>query len=120
MSFLKVSLLILGSFIVLICLWIIWIKLPVSINRQSDIKLGNSINKNIENYALVNKLPADTAWATFKTLGFENTDFSYKPEYQKVNDTTYELIFMEGFDGPCLFWNSNEKIWKEGWPTIVK
>ena len=40
------------------------------------------------------------------------------PEIQQLNDSTYELIFTLGFDPPYIMWNSKERIWKEGFPTI--
>ena len=98
--------------------YFIWWKLPVTINRSSDIKLGEKVITNIENYRKQYGLPPTNDWQTLKELGFkDHTDF-FKPDYHKTNDTTYELVFLEGFDGPYLLWNSIDKLWKEAMPTI--
>ena len=87
------------------------------ISRSSDIKLGNDIIKNIENYQKTNGLPDNTDWETLRNFGFrENLDF-FEPVYNRINKDTFELIFAEGFDGPYLLWNSKERIWKKGFQT---
>ena len=104
--------------IALIILSIIWLKLPISINRHSDIKLGNKIIEQIETYRKVNGLPDSNDWETLKNFGFiDHIDF-LEPEYQKLNDNHYQLIYIIGFDGPYLMWTSKEKKWKVDQPLF--
>jgi len=102
----------------LIILYLIWLKLPFTINRHSDIKLGNKIIDQIEAYRKTNGLPESNDWETLKKFGFiDHPDF-LEPEYQKLNDNEFQLLFIEGFDGPYLMWTSIEKKWKIDQPQI--
>lgn len=97
-----------------------WWQLPVSINRSSDIRFGNRIIANIESYRLKNGLPNSDDWELLKKLGFRDYGDFIIPDYEKISDTHYELVFIEGFDGPYLLWTSKDKIWKNDFPTIVE
>ena len=98
--------------------YFIWWKLPVTINRSSDIKLGDKVISSIERYRNQHGLPATDDWQTLKQFGFNDKGDFFIPDYQKINDTTYELVFLAGFDGPYLLWTSNDKRWKEAMPTL--
>lgn len=98
--------------------YFIWWKLPVTINRRSDMKLGDKVISSIERYRKQHGLPPTNDWQTLKQLGFKDKGDFFTPYYQKINDTTYELVFLAGFDGPYLLWNSNDKRWKEAMPTV--
>jgi hypothetical protein len=102
-----------GLIVVIIAISItVWINLPVSVSRYSDINLGNTIIERIESYQKVHGLPESNDWVTLKTLGFrDNRDF-VQPAYQKLNNNQYQLAFVEGFDGPYLLWNSINKKWR--------
>lgn len=97
----------------------VWWHLPVTINRHSDIEFGNKLIKNIGVYKRQNGLPNTNDWTTLKKLGFKFHNDVVIPDYQKINDTTYELTYIEGFDGPYLLWTSDSKQWKLGNPIIV-
>lgn len=117
---LKKGIYILISIILLsiVSLAIYW-NLPFEITRKSDIKLGNTLIKNINSYKLENnKLPENTDWKTLEKLGFKIEMLGTKPNYETNQDSDYELVFLEGFDGPYLMWNSKEKKWKIDFPTI--
>lgn len=103
-----------------ILLYFIWLKLPVKFNRIQDINKGNYLIEKIENYRIkTKKLPDENDWEVLKELGFKEKDLeTSNPEYSEINDSIYELIFIEGFDGPYLLWNSNDKIWKKDNPSI--
>jgi len=106
---------------VLIGGYFIWWHLPVSINRHSDIKLGNQVIEKIDYYLKLNKkLPNSYDWNTLKNLGirFYSSELA-KPEFNNLNDSIYELVFVEGFDGPYLMWNSSERKWKIGNPAPI-
>jgi hypothetical protein len=105
-------------FLLTIAGFFIWWHLPVTINRHSDIKFGNQLIKNIDTYKTQHGLPKTNDWATLKTLGFKDNGDFFVPDYQKINDTTYELTYIEGFDGPYLLWNSNDRRWKKAMPTL--
>ncbi len=115
----KIILILFGSFAIAILFWIIWRNLPIAINRASDINFGNKIIQKIENYQKTNKLPESNDWNILKNFGFKENSISFEPEYSKLNDDTFELIFLEGFDGPYLMWNSKERKWKKDQPTAI-
>lgn len=100
-------------------LWIAWWWiLPVTINRHSDIKFANKIIEQIETYQKLNGLPKSDDWKTLTQFDFKEEDLGIEPAYEKINDDTFEIIFLEGFDGPYLLWNSKERIWKKDFFTI--
>jgi len=100
--------------------YILWWNLPLTINRKTDIKLGEQIIKKIETYKSENGLPNNNDWETLRKFGFRDKIDFLQPEYRKLDDSNFELIFIEGFDGPYLMWTSTERIWKEGYPTFDK
>jgi hypothetical protein len=100
--------------------YFIWWNLPLTINRSNDISLGEKIIKNIERYQKVNGLPDDNDWETLRKFGFRDKIDFLQPEYRKLDAENFELIFVEGFDGPYLMWTSMERKWKEGYPTFNK
>ena len=67
-----------------------------------------------------NGLPEDEDWTTLKKFEFRDKIDFLQPEYKKLDNKTFELIYLEGFDGPYLMWNSKERIWKKGYPTFLK
>lgn len=73
---------------------------------------------NIDKYWKINqKLPQWNDWETLRKLGIQFDNDVSKPEYKNLNDSVYELCFIEGFDGPYLMWNSSERKWKIDNPT---
>ncbi len=97
--------------IVFIASNIFWLNLPFSIKRSSDIKLGEAIIRNIESYQSKNGLPDNTDWNTLKKLGFKDENEFSRPPFRKLDKKSFELIYVEGFDGPYLMWNLKERIW---------
>ena len=99
----------------------IYWNLPFEITRKSDIKFGNSIIENIEKYKKQNnKLPFENDWKTLEKLGFKTEELGTKPSYETDDKGNYQLIYLEGFDGPYLMWNSTEKKWKIDNPTTFQ
>lgn len=122
MKFSKLSIVIIFAFgliILTISAFIIWWNLPVTINRRKDISFGNSLINKIEQYQRLHGLPETTDWKTLKELGFIDKGDFFVPSYQKINDKTFEITYVEGFDGPYLLWNSKERHWNKAIPTIV-
>ncbi len=101
-----------------IIFYVTWLNLPIAINRYSDIKFANKIIDQIDKYKITNSLPESDDWETLKKFGFEDHLDFFVPEYQKLNDETYELIFVEGFNGPYLLWNSKDRKWKIDQPAF--
>lgn len=99
---------------IIITLYFTWWNLPITINRYSEIiKPGDKVIENIINYWETNgELPQSYDWETLKKLGIQFDYEVSKPEYRNLNDSVYELYFIEGFDGPYLMWNSMERKWK--------
>lgn len=116
----SIIIVIIASILILIPIlgFVIWFNLPVTVQRNSDIKFAEEIIKNIDSYRQKKELPSDTAYQTLRQFGFKEGDFGFLPEYSKINDNTYELIYVEGFDGPYLMWNSRERKWKVDFPSI--
>ena len=115
-----VSILILFIVLTLIS-WIIYINLPVEIARKADIIYGSELTKKIDEYYEANQvLPESNDWETLEKIGFEFQDWVCIPEYSKINETEYELIFVEGFDAPYLLYNSKTKQWIIGNPKTPK
>ena len=104
--------------IVIVGIYIIWWNLPFTINRYSDIQKGEQIISNFNNSnSSSNQILKNLTLEDYYKLGFDTANGFEIPQYFIVNDSTFELIYVEGFDGPYLIWNSNEKKWKIGNPT---
>ena len=73
-----------------------------------------------ENYQKQKGLPENNDWETLRKFGFRDKFDYLQPEYRKLNEENFELIYVEGFDGPYLMWTSTERKWKEGYPTFNK
>jgi DNA-dependent RNA polymerase auxiliary subunit epsilon len=98
---------------------LIYFNLPTEITRKSDIEFGNKIVENIKVYQkLNNKFPESDNWETLTEFGFIIEINGTKPAYEKINDNEFELIYLEGFDGPYLLFNSKSKKWKVDFPKI--
>ena len=79
---------------------------------QSEIKFGNKLIKNIEQYRTENnKLPNSNDWKLLDNLGFEKTELGTNPTYEKIDLKTYRITFVKGFDGPYLTFENNKKEW---------
>ncbi len=103
---------------VLITISVVYFMLPISITRKSDIKRGNELISNILKYKKkYGILPENKNWELLKIIGFTNNELTRAyPEYSKVNDSIFELIFIKGFDPPYLLWNSNKQEWDVSFP----
>ncbi len=111
---------IIGSVVVALALGLIIISsLSFESTQKSDIDFGNQLISHIETYKLENgKLPETDDWKTLTALGFKIELTGTKPAYTKIDDENYELVYLEGFDGPYLLWNSKTKEWKVDFPAI--
>jgi hypothetical protein len=115
----KVIFIILSVFLLTIIPIGIYWKLPFELTRKEDIKLGNLLIENITDYQIkYNKLPEDNDWETLEKLGFKLDMLGTNPSYETNPKGEFELVFLEGFDGPYLIWNSKVKKWKIDYPTI--
>ena len=107
--------------ILIILFGLIYFNLPTEITRKSDIEFGNKIVENIKEYQKLNNTsPESDNWETLAKFGFINEMLGTKPAYEKINDNEFELIYLEGFDGPYLLYNSKSKKWKVDFPKIPK
>jgi hypothetical protein len=105
--------------LLLIISYLIWWNLPIEVNRRSDIQLGKILIQNINRFKKENKkLPETGDWKKLEQLGFRVGYTGTEPNYEKVNDSTFELVFLEGFDGPYLLVNSAKNKWEISHPTI--
>lgn len=115
----KKAILISVSIVILFVLSVtVYWNLPIEITRKKDIKNGNLIIENIENYRQKSaKLPEVNDWQTLEQLGLEKDNPS-KPIFTKDENGNYELIYDDGLGGPYLLWNSNENAWSIDVPKI--
>lgn len=115
----KKALIISISIIILIILSItVYWNLPIEVTRKSDIKLGNELVEKIEIYKKSNgKLPETNDWQTLEKIGFKKDEVA-NPTYTSDQNDNYELVYIDGFDGPYLIWNSHEKKWTIDFPKI--
>ena len=105
--------------IVLIGLGLIYFNLPFEITRKSDIEFENKLVDRIKDFKKEKgQLPTPDDWNTLEQLGFKIEMLGTDPTYEKINENEFELIYLEGFDGPYLHYNSRLKEWKFDSPTI--
>jgi hypothetical protein len=98
---------------------LIFYNLPFEIQRKSDIEFGNQLIESINRFRIEkNKLPEPDDWKTLEKIGFKITMLGTEPAYEKINENQFELIYLEGFDGPYLLYNSGRKRWTIDNPTI--
>lgn len=117
----KAAIVIISILPVIIVSLIIYWNLPIDITRRTDIKYGNSLIQNIEIYKnTYHHLPENNDWKTLEKLGFKKENLGAQPDYRKNINGSYELVFLDEFDGPFLIWNSNEKKWSIDFPKIQK
>jgi hypothetical protein len=102
----------------IISIGIYW-KLPFELTRKEDIKQGNTLIDNITDYQIkYNKLPDNNDLRTLEKLGFKIEMLGAKPSYETNQNGEFEIVFLEGFEGPYLMWNSKVKKWEIDFPTI--
>ena len=97
-------------------------------NRPNDkkenlaIQRGNVLIKSIEEYyTIYNSLPNSSDWKQLKSIGFQEDELlKSNPEYYKINDTSYQLIYVLSTPPPYLLWDSREKTWKNGIPIYLQ
>lgn len=107
-------------FLIIISFIIYW-NLPIEITRKSDIEFGNKIIKNIYEYQNFHgKLPKNDDWKTLKKLGLKIEDSIFYLDYTTNNKGSFELTYLEGFEGPYLLWSSKERKWTIDYPKIYK
>ncbi|MFP3592844.1 hypothetical protein [Chryseobacterium sp. SIMBA_038] len=115
----KTIIIIVSILLLFVIAFTVYWNLPIEITRKSDVQFGNQLIENIEAYKTINKkLPENQDLKTLEKLGFKKENQSTKPNYATDNQGTYELIYMDEFDGPYLMWNSQEKKWTIDYPKI--
>ncbi|MGI4874927.1 MAG: hypothetical protein ACRYFX_27550 [Janthinobacterium lividum] len=95
---------------------LLWWSLPISVKRRAEVARGEELNSRLARYQHQHgALPATADWTALMQTGFtpDELERGY-PQYSRLADTTYQLVYLEGFDGPYLLWNSQEQKWKEG------
>lgn len=93
--------------------------LPLEVTRKAEIDFGNELVDRIEQFRQRhNSLPETGDWKLLRALGFRMTDLGTDPSYDRISDNQYELIYLRGFDGPYLLYNSATRQWVVDFPTI--
>lgn len=98
----------------IIVLLFIWFNLPNSIIYYSEIKAGNQFAENLKNYKFkYGKLPENNNWDTLIKLNPLKPYETFYPEYRKIDENNFELVYVEGFDPPYLKYDTKEKKWEK-------
>ena len=97
-----------------------WWLLPLSVIYYAEVSRGNILRQQLDDYFKQHHvLPDDDAWLQLQQIGFTSQEIEKAyPEYHKLDDDAYELLFVQGLDGPYLTWNSWERKWKKGFATL--
>lgn len=68
--------------------------------EYQQIHFGKKLITNITNYyEKTGHLPKERDWDTLESLEFEMNSISTTPDYTKLNEQDYQLIYPTGFDG---------------------
>ncbi|UOE37336.1 hypothetical protein [Chryseobacterium oryzae] len=115
----KALIIALSTIAIIVLSFIVYWNLPIEITYHSEIKKGNTIVENIEDYKKNSyKLPENDDWQTLEQLGLEK-DQADKPIYQKYDTENYELYYPDQLGGPYLIYISKEKKWSIDYPKIA-
>ncbi|MDO4433424.1 MAG: hypothetical protein Q4B82_02440 [Alysiella sp.] len=78
-------------------------QMPIEWRRHKDIERGNTLIQNVENYRQQHqRLPENHDEATLQQLGFRKNKQGWQPNYQKISDTDFMIIYKDGFMPPYL------------------
>ena len=99
---------------------LLWWSLPLSVKRAADVSRGQALSQRLARYQQQHAaLPATDDWVALKQVGFTAEEMERaSPQYTKLNSTAYQLVFVSGFDGPYLMWDSRQGQWLESFPEI--
>lgn len=77
------------------------------------MKLGNEYISNILSfYDSSGFLPDSYDWNILNNLMPKEMENEWSPEYEKLDNSNFMLIYPVGFDGPYLQYSSKTKLWK--------
>ncbi len=111
-KYLKIFTIILGTLISLIILLLSWFYLPYQWKYYTEIKQGNLYIERINYYKKIHRsLPKETDWKLLDSLNPIKPSDNFYPQYIKINDFEFELIYIEGFDPPFVRYNSKSEKW---------
>ena len=93
---------------------------PIRFPFKENVKRGNELIQGIENYIdKYDQIPPEDNWEALKEAGFTTEELATShPQFLNLGNSSYQLVFIRGFDPPYLFWDSNDKTWKYGFPPI--
>lgn len=109
------------SFSIALVAGLLWWSLPFSIKRATDVVRGRALSQRIKQYQQQHAaLPASDDWVALKQIGFTEEEMERaNPQYIRLDSADYQVVFVSGFDGPYLMWNSRQGHWQEGFSTIA-
>lgn len=97
------------------CITIIYayLNLPLEWRRHKDIQLAQTLSQNIEQYRQQHAhLPVENNSQILKQLGFRHhKDTGWQPNYRKLDETHYQIIYKDGYEPPYLNWDSRNQKW---------
>lgn len=97
---------------VLALLLVAYVNLPMEWRRHKDIKTGNTLITQVENYQKQhNRLPENADETTLQQLGFRKNKQGWQPNYRKLGATQFQIIYEDGYTPPFLAWDSQTRTW---------
>lgn len=101
-------------FFAILLIGVICYYVPFEIQYRKEIRLGNQLIEQIENFRLQNdSIPEENDYKSLKSLGFD-LEYGLAAMYTKLNKTDYIIAYYWGFDPPYLFYYSKTKKWEYG------
>lgn len=96
--------------IIIICAYMY---LPMQWRRHKDIKLGDHIITQIEQYHTNHgKLPDPNDESLLKTFGFrKHKEHGWQPTYRLHNNEQFTIVYANGYVKPWLTWDSKQRVW---------
>lgn len=98
--------------IFLISLIVTWKLLPFRVRYYKEISIGDDFANNIKKYySKNNELPKKDSAELLMILNPKTGYDVLWPQYLPYDSANFYLIYMEGFDGPYLRYDSKEGTW---------
>ncbi len=108
----KLLIIIASIVIIIIGSLMICSNLPISIFYYKEISNGDVFAKHIKQYQKENnKLPDQMDWETLQKLNPLKPYNEIYPDYKKIDDSSFMLSYIVGFDGPYLTYETKTKKW---------
>ena len=86
--------------------------LPLEWRRHKDIKLGNQIIAQIQQFQRSHQRLPENNEAELIPLGFKHNKQGWQPNYIRHSPSEYEIRYQDGYVAPYLRWQSGKQVWE--------